>query len=140
MLRDCSANRPAQNGLTTGTGGAPQLRHDGPEASFRIPRAVAALQPSFDRFPPQLQATAAALRATPAGAHALKCYDSYRFATLGPGGQLQKAFAQEGAKKPKVLFRTGGPRNNAVALGAAAVALVGLPSALAWWGTRRRKQ
>ena len=100
---------------------------------------MAALQPSYERFPLAIQATASALRATPAGVHALKCYESYRFATLGLDGKLQQAFTKEGATKPKVSFRSGGPRNNVLALGAAAVTLVGVPSALAWWGMRRRK-
>jgi hypothetical protein len=96
-----------------------------------------ALQPPLERFPSELQATVAALRHTPAGAHALRIYEAYRFATVGLDGRVLAA--PPAARSRHVAFRSGGARNNALALGAAAVALVGVPCAAALWGLRRRR-
>ncbi len=95
--------------------------------------ALGAFQPPLERFPPDIQATAAALRATPAGMHALRCYEDFRFASLDADGQLRP---QRVSAARRVAIRAGGPRNNVLALASAAVALVGVSGALVWGGRR----
>jgi glutathione S-transferase len=91
------------------------------------------LQPPISQFPQELRDTCAALRATKAGQHAVRCYGEYRFATLGQGGEVQKSLSAG----RRVMFRSGGPRNNFMNLvGAAAIVAavgIGVPA----WGIKK---
>lgn len=92
-----------------------------------VPQFAAIFPPH--RFPPQLQSTTQALRATPAGQHALKCYASFRFASLAPDGMnLLPSDPSANLQRP-LTIRSGGPRNNFLAL-TAAVLVVATPCAL----------
>ena len=86
------------------------------------------LSPPLETFPPEIKSLAARLRETPAGQHALRCYGEYRFATLVPaaettGGGTVVVRPSKSLGRT-VEFRSGGPRNNKVAI-AAAAALIG---------------
>ena len=100
------------------------------------------LSPPVAHFPAELRETISELRATAAGAHAIRVYAAYRGAKFdrAAGRVLPRA---GGSSNYKVKFRLprGTGRNNLAALGAAGAVVVAVPLAgvglggglVGWW-------